>query len=185
MAVLPTRAQPVKTTGSSKSPLVMPLAGGAVTVSVTVALCIALVAVPVTVSVYVPGAAVPAATVKVEPPPVVTEVGLSVADAPFGAPLAVRLIVSVEPLVRAVEMADVPVWPWTKERVVGLAVMEKSFGGGAAVTVNEAVVEWIALVPVPVTVTLDVPGAALPAPRVSVQLPPALTGVGLTAAVSP
>src|SRR5438132_13744966 len=65
-----------------------------------------------------------------------TEVGLSVADAPFGAPLAVRLIVSVEPLVRAVEMADVPVWPWTKERVVGLAVMEKSFGGGAAVTVS-------------------------------------------------
>ena len=96
--------------------------------SVTVALCIALVAVPVTVIVYVPGAAVPAATVKVEPPPVVTEVALSVADAPFGAPVTVRLIVSVEPLVTAVEMADVPVWPWTNERVVGLAVMEKSFG---------------------------------------------------------
>ena len=127
----------------------------------------------------------PAPTVKVEPPPVLTEVGLSVADAPFGAPLTVRLIVSVEPLVRPVEMVDVPLAPWTKERLVGLAVMEKSFGGGAAVTVNETVVEWIALVPVPVTVTVYVPGAALPAPSVSVELAPAVTEVGLRDAVAP
>ena len=96
----------------------------------------------------------PAATVTVEPPPVVTEVALSVADAPFGAPVTVRLIVSVEPLVTAVEMADVPVWPWTNERVVGLAVMEKSFGGGAAVTVSVTVALCIALVAVPVTVSV-------------------------------
>src|SRR5438132_2855800 len=142
MAVLPTRAQPVKTTRSSKSPLVMPLAGAAVTVSVTVALCIALVAVPVTVSVYVPGAAVPAATVTVEPPPVVTEVGLSVADAPFGAPVTVRLIVSGEPLVTAVEMVDVPVAPWTRERLVGLARKEKRLNCSHTVTVNGTVALW-------------------------------------------
>ena len=151
MAVLPTRAQPVKTTRSSKSPLVMPLAGAAVTVRLTDVLCVA-VPVPVTVIVYVPGAAVPAATVKVEPPPVVTEVGLSVADAPFGAPVTVRLIVSGLPLVTAVEMVDVPVAPWTRDRLVGLAVMEKSFGGGAAVTVSVTVALCIALVAVPVTV---------------------------------
>src|SRR5207302_1844053 len=177
MAVLPTRAQPVKTTGSSKSPLVMPIAGGAVTVSVTVALCIALVAVPVTVSVYVPGAAVPAATVTVEPPPVVTEVGLGGAHASFGAPREARMIASVGPLVRAVEMADVPVWPWTKERVVGLAVMEKSSGGGAALSLRDALPICIALVAVPVTVSVYVPGAAVPAATVTVEPPPVVTEV--------
>src|SRR2546427_5779361 len=103
--------------------------------SVTVVVCVA-VAIPVTVSVYVPGAAVPAPTVSVELPPVVTEVGLSVAVAPTGVPVTDRLIVSAEPLVRAVEMVDVPLAPWTKERLVGLAPMEKSLGGGGAVTVR-------------------------------------------------
>ena len=112
----------------SKSPLVIPLGGGsAVTVSVTVVVCVA-VAVPVTVRVYVPGVAVPAPTESVEPPPVVTEVGLSVAVAPAGVPVTDRVIVSAEPLVIAVEMVDEPLWPWTNERLVGLALMEKSFG---------------------------------------------------------
>ena len=132
-----------------------------------------------------PGAAVPAPTVSVEPPPVVTEVELNVAVAPLGVPVTDRLIVSAEPLVSAVEMVEGPLWPWTKERLVGLALMEKSFGGGGAVTVNETVVEWVALVPVPVTVTVYVPGAALPAPSVSVELPPAVTDVGLNEAVAP
>src|SRR5438093_5186375 len=160
----------------------MPLAAGAVTVRLTEVLCVALVAVPVTVSVYVPGVAVP---VRVEPPPVVTEVGLSPADAPPGVPLTVRLIVSAEPLVSAVEMVEIPLWPWTKERLVGFALMEKSFGGGGAVTVNETVVEWVALVPVPVTVIVYVPGVALPPPRVSVELAPAVTAVGFREAVAP
>ena len=183
VAVLPTVVQPVRP--FSKSPLVMPLAAGAVTVRLTEVLCVALVAVPVTVSVYVPGVAVPAPTVRVEPPPVVTEVGLSPADAPPGVPLTVRLIVSAEPLVSAVEMVEIPLWPWTKERLVGFALMEKSFGGGGAVTVNETVVEWVALVPVPVTVTVYVPGVALPAPSVSVELAPAVTDVGSREAVAP
>src|SRR2546425_387731 len=105
--------------------------GSAVTVSVTVVVCVA-VAIPVTVSVYVPGAAVPAPTVSVELPPVLTEVGLSVAVAPTGVPVTDRLIVSAEPLVTAVEMVDVPLAPWTNERLVGFAPMEKSLGGGGA-----------------------------------------------------
>src|SRR5206468_10819795 len=165
--------------------LVMPLAAGAVTVRLTEVLCVVLVAVPVTVSVYVPGVAVPAPTVRVEPPPVVTEVGVSAADAPPGVPLTVRLIVSAEPLVSAVEMVEVPLWPWTNERLVGLALMEKSFGGGGAVTVNETVVEWVALVPVPVTVIVYVPAAAGPAPSGSVEPRPAVTEVGLREAVAP
>ena len=132
-----------------------------------------------------PGVALPAPTESVEPPPVVTEVGLSVAVAPAGVPVTDRVIVSAEPLVRAVEMVDVPLAPWTKERLVGLALMEKSLGGGGAVTVNETVVAWVALVPVPVTVTVYVPGVALPAPSVSVELPPAVTDVGLREAVAP
>jgi len=156
-----------------------------VIVRVSVVVCVALVAVPVTASVYVPGVAVPAATVRVELPPVVTEVGLSPADASLGVPLTVRLTVSAEPLVRAVEMVELPLWPWTKERLVGFALMEKSFGGGGAVTVNETVVEWVALVPVPVTVIVYVPGVALPAPSVSVEPAPAVTDVGLREAVAP
>src|SRR5207248_1238775 len=114
-----------------------------------------------------------------------TEVGLSPADAPLGVPLTVRLTVSAEPLVRAVEIVEVPLWPWTKERLVGLALIEKSFGGGAAVTVKVRVVEWVALVPVPVIVIVYVPGAAVPAPTVSVELPPAVTDAGLSVAVAP
>src|SRR5436190_19196524 len=139
----------------------MPLAAGEVTVRLSEVLCVALVAVPVTVRVYVPGVAVPAPTVRVEPPPVVTEVGLSPADAPPGVPLTVRLIVSAEPLVSAVEMVEIPLWPWTKERLVGFALIEKSFGGGAAVTGDESGVEWVALGPGPVTGTMSAPGLAL------------------------
>src|SRR2546421_594599 len=135
MAVLPTRAQPVKAAGSSKSPFVMPLAGAAVTVRLTDVLCVA-VPVPVTVSVYVPGVAVPAPTVRVELAPVVTEVGLALALASWGAPVTVRSIVSGLPLVAAVEMVVVPLAPWTRDRLVGFALIEKSFDGGGAVTVS-------------------------------------------------
>src|SRR5207253_809035 len=131
------------------------------------------------------GAAVPAATVTVEPPPVVTEVGLSVADAPFGAPLAVRMLDAGRVRVGGVEMDDVPVWPWTKERVVGLAVMEKSFGGGVGVTVSVAVAMRIALVAGPLTGGVSVPGAAVPAATVTVEPPPVVTEVGLSVADAP
>jgi hypothetical protein len=150
VAALPTVVQPVRL--FSKSPLVMPPGGGAVTVRVTDVLCVALGAVPVTASVYVPGVAVPAPMDSVELPPAVTEAGLSVAVAPVGEPLTVRFTVSAVPLVRAVEMVDVPLAPWTRDRLVGLALIEKSFGGGGAVTVSDTVVLCVALGAVPVTV---------------------------------
>src|SRR5437016_578649 len=160
----------------------MPLAGAAVTVSVTVALCIALVAVPVTVSVYVPGAAVPAATVKVEPPPVMTEVGLSVARSEERRVGKEWRIGWGLQLVTAVEMVDVPVAPWTRDRLVGLALMEKSVGGGGAVVGSVTLALCIALVAVPVTVSVYVPGAAVPAATVKVEPPPVMTEVGLSVA---
>src|SRR5439155_337386 len=94
-------------------------------------------------------------------------------------------MVSAIPLTRVVEIVDVPVDPCWIERLVGFALMEKSLGGGGAVTVNETVVKWVALVPVPVTVTVYVPGVEVPAPSVSVELPPAVTEVGLRVAVAP
>lgn len=152
--------------------------------SVTAVVCVALAAVPLTVNVYVPGAAVPAPTVSVELPPAVIEVGLSVALAPAGVPVTVRLTVSAVPLVTALEMVDVPLVFWTRERLAGLALIEKSLVTGA-VMVNETVVAWVALAPVPVAVTVYVPGAAVPALSVSVELPPAVTDAGLNEAEAP
>src|SRR5438309_10856036 len=54
-----------------------------------------------------------------------------------------------------------------------------------AVTVRLTEVLCVALVAVPVTVRVYVPGAAVPAPTVSVELPPAVTEVGLSVAVAP
>src|SRR5438132_14095473 len=63
--------------------------------------------------------------------------------------------------------------------------MEKSSDGGAAVTVKLTEVLCVALVAVPVTVRVYVPGTAVPAPTVSVEAPPAVTEVGLRVAVAP
>ena len=84
--------------------------------------------------------------------PAVTAVGLNDAVAPAGRPVALRLTFCAEPLVTAVEIVDDPLEPCWIETVVGLALIEKSFGGGAIV--SEMVVLWVALVPVPVTVTV-------------------------------
>src|SRR5689334_24084273 len=96
-------------------------------VRVTEALCVADGEVPVTVRVYVPGAAVPALTLRVAPPPAVTEPGLIEAVAPAGAPPTARVTVSAEPLTTAVEMALLPFPPAASERAAGFAEMEKSF----------------------------------------------------------
>src|SRR5437016_9107796 len=82
-------------------------------------------------------------------------------------------------------MVEVPLWPWTNGRLVGLALIEKSSDGGAAVTVKMTEVLCVALGAVPVIVRVYVPGAAVPAPTVSVELPPAVTEVGLSVAVAP
>ena len=90
MDVEPAVVQPVKLPVSNP-PFTMLAA--VVTVNVTVVVWVALAPVPVTVSVYVPAAAVPAFTVSVLEPPLVTLVGLSDALAPLGAPLTVRFTV--------------------------------------------------------------------------------------------
>jgi hypothetical protein len=100
--------------------------GGAITVNVTVAACVADEAVPVTVRVYVPGDAVPALTESVENPPALTLVGFTLAVTPWGAPLTTRLIVSALPLTTEVEMVDVPPAFAPSESEVGEAWMEKS-----------------------------------------------------------
>src|SRR5437879_11958262 len=82
-------------------------------------------------------------------------------------------------------MVEVPLWPWTNETLVGFALIEKSSDGGAAVTVKLTEVLCVALVAVPLTVRVYAPGAAVPAPTVSVELPPAVTDVGLRGAVAP
>jgi hypothetical protein len=83
VAVLPTDVQPVRP--FSKSPFVMPLGGGAVTVRLTDVLWVAAEPVPVTVIVYVPAAVpLPTVSVRVEVPPAVTEVGLKAAVTPDG-----------------------------------------------------------------------------------------------------
>ena len=51
----------------------------------------------------------------------------------------------------AVLIVDVPFAPCATERLVGFAAIEKSFGG-STVTVSATFTEWVALVPVPVTV---------------------------------
>src|SRR2546421_7619982 len=53
------------------------------------------------------------------------------------------------------------------------------------VTVRVTEVVCVAEVPVPVTVSVYVPAAAVPVFTVSVELPPAVTDVGLSAAVAP
>jgi hypothetical protein len=159
--------------------------GAAVTFTVTDTLCVLEGATPVTVTVYAPGATVAdAVTVSVEPPPAVTELGLSVAVTPAGE-LADSETVSADPLVTAVLMALVAPAPCTTVRLVGLAEIEKSFGGtGATVTVTEAV--CVAEPSVPVTVNVYVPGAVVSAGEtVRVDDPPAVTAVGLRVAAIP
>ena len=120
---------------------------GAVTVRVTFVLCVAEGAVPVTVSVDEPVAALPeTVTVSVALPPVATEVGLSDAVTPAGAPLTVRLIVSGEPLTSAVEIVLDAELPCAIVKLDGLADIEKLFVTGA-VTNNCTLVECVGVPP--------------------------------------
>jgi hypothetical protein len=133
------------------APIVKSL-GAAVTVSVTVVLCVALGAVPVTVTVYVPGVVeAPTLSVSVELAPAVTAAGLNEAVVPAGRPLAESVTLSAEPLVTAVVMVEVVLPPCTAETLLGFALIEKSLGG--AVTVRVTVALCVALGAVPLTVT--------------------------------
>jgi hypothetical protein len=136
------------------------------------------------VSVYTPaGVAAVVLTVSVELPPAVTDVGLSDADAPLGTPETVRLTVCALPEVTAVKMELEPELPCCTLTLAGLAAIEKSFGGWVTVSVTE--VACVIEPSTPVTVSGYTPAAAVPALMLSVELPPAVTDVGLSDAVAP
>ena len=92
-------------------------------------------------------------TVNVELSPDGIELGLNVAAAPAGSPLALSVTVCADPLTTAVPIVVVPLLPWTRVKLPGLALIEKSSVTGA-LTVSETEVVWVADVPVPVTVTV-------------------------------
>src|SRR5262245_28252479 len=155
-------------------------ATGVVTTKVTVVVCVAEVPVPVIVSVNIP-AVEPEVSVSVELPPAVTLVGLNDALASAGRPLMESDTFCALPDVTAVLMVVVPLDPCATETVVGFALIEESFAAMTKVTM----VVWVAEVPVPVIVSENVPGAAVPEFSVSVELPPAVTLVGLNVALAP
>src|SRR5256714_14003104 len=74
---------------------------------------------------------------------------------------------------------------WANGRRVCLASPVMSSVAAGAVTVKLTEVLCVALVAAPVTVRVYVPGAAVPAPTVQVEFPPAVTEVGLSVAVAP
>src|SRR5207253_1759631 len=92
-------------------------------------------------------------TVNVELSPDGIELGLNVAAAPAGSPLALSATVGGEPLTPEVPMELVRLLPWTRLMLLGLALIEKSLETGA-LTVREIEVGWVADVLVPVTVTV-------------------------------
>src|SRR5256885_725372 len=147
--------------------------GAAVAVGVTVALWVAAAPVPVTVIVYVPVAvAAPTASVSVALPASLAEGGLG------GAGGAGRRALGWGDAGRGGARRASGTAP-----LVGFGSIERSVGAGASV--REMVVLWVALVRVQVAVTVKVPPAAVRARIVSVELPPAVTDVGLNEADAP
>ena len=125
--VVPVRVHPVKSPVSNP-PLVTP--AGPMTTRLTVVLWV-FAPVPVMVMVYVPpGVLVAVVTDMADEPPLVTEVGLNVAPAPWGRPEALRATVWAVPIVVAVDTVyEVPV-PWFTDWLAGEPEMEKSLVGG-------------------------------------------------------
>ena len=144
----------------------------------------------VTVMLEVPTIAVLSAeNVKVELPlpGAANELGLKLAVTPVGKPEADSDTAELKPPVSEVEMVEVAEPPWVTDTLDGEALNVKS-GAAWAFTVRATVVVWVVPPPLAVTVTLDVPVAAvLLAVKVSVELPfpGAAIDVGLKVAVTP
>ena len=156
------------------------------TVNETGVECVADVAVPVTLNDTVPvGVAPVVVIVIVDDWPAVIDAGLNDADAPLGRPDALSVMLSAAPLVTVVEIVEVPLWPAVTVTVVGAAEIEKSSTTGA-LTVSETGVEWVAAVPVPVTLNDTVPvGVAPVVVTVIVEDWPAVIEAGLKDADAP
>lgn len=124
-------------------------------------------------------------TVIVDEPPALTEAGLKLTVVPAGAPLALSATFCADPFVTAVLIVDVPLLPCCTLRLAGPAASEKSSAGGP-VTVSATSTVCVALDPVPVTVTVYVPGAALASTfTLIVEELPEATDAGLKLTVVP
>ena len=125
----------------------------------------------------------PTPNVSVELAPELTEAGLNEAVTPAGKAPVLSATDSAFPLVSVVEMVEAVLLPCCAETLLGLALIEKSF---RTMTVSETLVPWLLLGAVPVTVTVYIPGVVLvPTAKVRIELPPAVTEVGLKDAVVP
>src|SRR5262245_6015140 len=127
---------------------------------------------PLIVTVAAPSVAVlEAARVRVLLPPVV-DGGAKVAVTPVGNPLALSVTLSVNPPVRVIAIVLVPLPPRLIVRDGGAADSVK-LGAATTLTVRPTVVERVRPPPVPLTVIVAGPVAAvLDAARVRVLLPP-------------
>ena len=124
--------------------------GGAVTVRLTVVVCVREPDVPVTVTGIGPPMVAELLADRVRMLVVVVVVGRNVAVTPLGKPEAARLTLPVKPLVGVKVIVLGPLLPWTTLRALGAADSVK-FGG--AVTVRLTVVVCVREPDVPVTVT--------------------------------
>lgn len=157
----------------------------AVTVRVTVAVCVSVPLVPVMVIVELPPGVVPAVVVmvRVEVPDVVIEAGENVAVAPAGRPPADRLTVELNPLSAPVVTVYVAGFPALTVDEPGDAATVKS--GATAVRVT--VVEFVRVPLVPFIVIVELPAGVVPAvvAMVNVELPEVLIDAGENVAVAP
>jgi hypothetical protein len=136
--------------------------------------------VPVIVTIEVPVVAEPDA-LNVNVVALVELVGLKEAVTPLGKPLAEKATVPVKPLEGTTLTVTVPLALCATVRLVGAAVRLKL---GAALTVRLTATDSVKLPEVPMTVTTELPIAAVDAAlNVSVVVPEEL--VGLKEAVTP
>jgi hypothetical protein len=156
------------------------------TMSDTVVACVVVAPCPEIVSVNVPVATPEVVeTVSVELAPAFTDAGLKDPVAPAGRPLTDSVTDWVFPEVTWVLTVYCVLEPWTTVWLDGLALIEKSFVTGA-VTVRPTVVACVAVDPVPVIVSVNVPAAVVDVVATErIELPPAVTDGGLNVPVAP
>lgn len=155
--------------------------GVALTVKLTVVVCVKLPEVPVIVTVAVPIAAV-ALAVKVSLLVAVPGFGLNAAVTPLGNPEAAIVTLPVNPFSFVIVMVlDPAAPPCAIVKLVGEAASEKF---GAALTVKLTVAVCVKLPEVPVIVTVAAPVVAVPL-AVSVSVLVVVVGFVLNAAVTP
>src|SRR5204863_10061088 len=121
-------------------------------------------------------AAAAIATVALAPAASVPDDGVAVA--PEGRPLALQVSETM-PELRTVALPELP---WVSLIADGVTLMVTA---GVALMVSVTLAVCVADAPLPVTVRLYVPAAALPALSVSVELPPAVTDVELNEPLEP